>query len=196
MFLEESSIAEQENDEWIRDLATNNHVLETLNFFLTELKASPEYLTLLVRNCRRLKTLKISECLMPDLISLFHSAQTLHEFAGGSFDDQRQAVERTNYENYYFPPSLHGLSLLYMGPHEMQILFPYAARLKKLDLQFTFLSTEDHCQIVQRCPNLEVLEVRWKINASVYLNYCDVAKMSMIFIRFVFMFLFPVETNR
>jgi coronatine-insensitive protein 1 len=41
----------------------------------------------------------------------------------------------------------------------MQILFPYGAALKKLDLQFAFLTTEDHCQLVQRCPNLEVLEV-------------------------------------
>jgi coronatine-insensitive protein 1 len=50
-----------------------------------------------------------------------------------------------------------------MGTNEMQILFPYAAALKKLDLQFTFLSTEEHCQIVQRCPNLETLEVFWNI---------------------------------
>jgi coronatine-insensitive protein 1 len=163
LFLEESSIDEKEDDEWIRDLATNNYVLEKLNFFLTELKASPEYLTLLVRNCQRLKTLKISECLMPDLIGLFRATQTLQEFAGGSFDDHGETVENRNYEDCYFPPSLHSLSLLYMGPNEMQILFPYAARLKKLDLQFTFLSTEDHCQIVQRCPNLEVLEVCWKI---------------------------------
>ncbi|XP_062210698.1 coronatine-insensitive protein homolog 2 isoform X1 [Phragmites australis] len=160
LFLEESTIAEKENDEWIRELAANNSVLETLNFFLTDLSASPEYLTLLVRSCQRLETLKISECLMPDLITLFRTAQTLQDFAGGSFDDEDHAAERRNYESYYFPPSLHRLCLLYMGPNEMQILFPYAAALKKLDLQFTFLSTEDHCQIVQRCPNLETLEVR------------------------------------
>jgi hypothetical protein len=85
----------------------------------------------------------------------------------------RKTVESRKYENYYFPPLLHSLGLLYMGPNEMQILFPYAARLKKLDLQFTFLSTEDHCQIVQHCPNLEVLEVCWKIILCVYLSYCD-----------------------
>lgn len=158
LFLEESTIDEKGNDEWIRELATNNSVLETLNFFLTDLRASPEYLTLLVRNCQRLKTLKISECFMPDLTGLFRTAQTLQEFAGGSFEEPGPVVNRS-YENYYFPPSLHRLGLLYMGPNEMQILFPYSAALKKLDLQFTFLNTEDHCQIVQRCPNLEVLEV-------------------------------------
>jgi len=159
LFLEESTIDEKENDEWISELATSNSVLETLNFFLTDLRASPEYLTLLVRNCQRLKTLKISECFMPDLVSLFRTAQTVQEFAGGSFEEQGQPVASRNYANYYFPPSLHRLSLLYMGTNEMQILFPYAAALKKLDLQFTFLSTEEHCQIVQRCPNLETLEV-------------------------------------
>ncbi|KAL5208970.1 hypothetical protein ABZP36_004593 [Zizania latifolia] len=160
LFLEDSSIAEKENDEWIRELATNNTVLETLNFFLTDLRASPAYLTLLVRNCRRLKVLKISECFMPDLVDLFRTAEILQDFAGGSFDDQGQAAENRNYENYYFPPLLHRLSLLYMGTDEMQILFPYGSALRKLDLQFAFLSTEDHCQLVQRCPNLEILEVR------------------------------------
>jgi len=159
LFLEESAIAEKENDEWIRELATNNSVLETLNFFLTDLRASPEHLTLLVRNCQRLKTLKISECFMPDLTGLFRIAQTLQEFAGGSFEEPDQQVVNRNYENYYFPPSLHRLSLLYMGTNDLQILFPYSAALKKLDLQFAFLNTEDHCQIVQRCPNLETLEV-------------------------------------
>jgi len=159
LFLEESAIAENENDEWIRELATHNSVLETLNFFLTDLRASPEHLNLLVRNCRRLKTLKISECFMPDLTGLFRTAQTLQEFGGGSFEEPDQSVVNRNYENYYFPPSLHRLSLLYMGTNDLQILFPYSAALKKLDLQFAFLNTEDHCQIVQRCPNLETLEV-------------------------------------
>ncbi|KAG8074376.1 hypothetical protein GUJ93_ZPchr0006g44134 [Zizania palustris] len=160
LFLEDSSIADKENDEWLRELATNNSVIETLNFFLTDLRASPAYLTLLGRNCRRLKVLKISECFMPDLVDLFRTAEILQDFAGGSFDDPGQDAESRNYENYYFPPSLHRLSLLYMGTNEMPVLFPYGATLKKLDLQFAFLSTEDHCQLVQRCPNLETLEAR------------------------------------
>lgn len=160
LFLEESIVAEKENDEWLRELATNNTVLETLDFYLTDLRASPAYLALVVRNCRRLKTLKISECFMSELIDLFHTTETLQEFAGGSFDDQGQGGESRNYVNYYFHPSMQRLSLLYMGTNALQILFPYGARLKKLDLQFTFLNTEDHCQIVHRCPDLEVLEVR------------------------------------
>ncbi|XP_047090058.1 coronatine-insensitive protein homolog 2-like [Lolium rigidum] len=161
LLLEESTIAEKENDEWLRELATSNTVLETLNFFLTDIYASPEYLALLVRNCRRLKILKISECSMPQLIDLFRTTETLQEFAGGSFEDYLdQGGQSGNYNNYYFPPSIQRLSFNYMGTNEMQILFPYCAALKKLDLTFTFLTTEDHCQLVQRCPNLEVLEVR------------------------------------
>jgi coronatine-insensitive protein 1 len=160
LLLEESTIAEKENDEWLRELATSNTVLETLNFFLTDIYASPEYLALLVRNCRRLKILKISECSMPQLIDLFRTTETLQEFAGGSFEDYPdQGGQSRNYNNYYFPPSIQRLSFNYMGTNEMQILFPYCAALKKLDLTFTFLTTQDHCQLVQRCPNLEVLEV-------------------------------------
>jgi len=41
----------------------------------------------------------------------------------------------------------------------MHIIFPFAALLKNLDLQYTFLSTEDHCELIQRCPSLEILKV-------------------------------------
>jgi coronatine-insensitive protein 1 len=40
------------------------------------------------------------------------------------------------------------------------IVFPFSAILKKLDLQYTFLTTEDHCQLIAKCPNLLVLAVR------------------------------------
>uniref|UniRef100_A0ACD5TW44 Uncharacterized protein n=1 Tax=Avena sativa TaxID=4498 RepID=A0ACD5TW44_AVESA len=159
-FLEESSIDEKENVEWLRELATNNTVLETLNFCLTDISVSPAYLALVVRNCRRLKTLKISDCFMSELVDLFRTTDTLQAFAGGNFDELVQGGGNRKYENYYFPPSIQCLSFLYMGTNEMQVLFPYGAALKKLDLQFAFLTTEDHCQLVQRCPNLEVLEVR------------------------------------
>jgi hypothetical protein len=46
-----------------------------------------------------------------------------------------------------------------MSKNEMPVIFPYSAMLKKLDLQYTFLTTEDHCQLIAKCPNLLVLEV-------------------------------------
>ncbi|CAD5180221.1 unnamed protein product [Musa acuminata subsp. malaccensis] len=157
LLLEESSITEN-NDKWIHELAVNNSVLETLNFYMTELRVTPQDLELLAKNCRCLVSLKISECDIYDLVGFFHFATALEEFGGGSFNDQLGEVN--TYKKIQFPPRLCCVGLIYMGKNEMSILFPFAAALKKLDLQYTLLSTEDHCQLIQRCPNLEVLEVR------------------------------------
>ncbi|CAL9134898.1 unnamed protein product [Musa textilis] len=157
LFLEESSITENDG-KWVYEIAVNNPVLETLNFYMTELRVTPQDLELLAKNCRSLVSLKISECDISDLVNFFRIATSLEEFGGGSFNDQ--VGEADSYKKIQFPPKLCCIGLIYMGKNEMDILFPFAAALKKLDLQYTFLSTEDHCQLIQRCPNLEVLEVR------------------------------------
>lgn len=156
LFLEESLIAENDN-KWFHELAVNNSVLETLNFYMTELRVTPQDLELLARNCKSLVSLKISECDISDLVGFFREAKSLIEFGGGSFNDQVGDINR--YNEIQFPPKLCCVGLIFMGTNEMHLLFPFAASLKKLDLQYTFLSTEDHCQLIQRCPNLEVLEV-------------------------------------
>ncbi|XP_072968584.1 coronatine-insensitive protein homolog 1b-like [Typha angustifolia] len=156
LFLEESSIAGSDDD-WLREFAVNNSALESLNFYMTDLRISPQDLELLARNCRSLTSLKISECDVSDLVGLFQTASALEEFGGGSFDDQR---EGNKYEKVIFPKKLCSLGLIFMGTNQMSMIFPGCAALKRLDLQYTFLSTEDHCQLIQRCPNLEVLEVR------------------------------------
>jgi hypothetical protein len=51
-----------------------------------------EYHTLLVFHCQMLKTLKVSECFMPNLFCLFRTAQTLQEYAGGFFKEHGQPV--------------------------------------------------------------------------------------------------------
>lgn len=155
-FLEESSILENDA-EWLRELAVNNTVLESLNFYMTELRISFEDLVLLATNCTSLISLKISDCDILDLVQFFAAATALEEFGGGSFNDR--GGEESAYRNIRFPPRLCRLGLSFMGTNEMPIIFPFAANLKKLDLQFTFLSTEDHCQLIQQCPSLEVLEV-------------------------------------
>ena len=160
LFLEESSVTENDG-EWLHELAVNNSVLETLNFYMTELRILPQDLDLLARNCRSLISLKISECDVSDLVSFFRTATALEEFGGGSFNDQAGEINR--YEGVRFPPRLCCLGLIYMGMNEMHIIFPFATSLKKLDLQYTLLSTEDHCQLIQRCPNLEILEVPYSI---------------------------------
>ncbi|THU68000.1 hypothetical protein C4D60_Mb05t30630 [Musa balbisiana] len=157
LFLEESLIVEND-DRWVHELAVNNSVLEALNFYMTELRVTPQDLELLARNCKSLVSLKISECDISDLVGFFRAATSLEEFGGGSFNDQVGEVNK--YDVIKFPPRLCCVGLIFMGTNEMNLLFPFAAELKKLDLQYTFLSTEDHCQLIERCPNLEVLEVR------------------------------------
>nr|AHY19994.1 coronatine-insensitive protein 1 [Gladiolus hybrid cultivar] len=157
LFLEESTITEKEGD-WLRELALNNSVLETLNFYMTELGVSWQDLELIAKNCRSLISLKIAECDISYLVGFFRAATLLEEFGGGSFDDQ--TGEMNKYEKICFPPRLCRLGLSYMGTNEMHVIFPVAGALKKLDLQYTFLTTEDHCELIQRCPNLEILEVR------------------------------------
>ncbi|GMI69727.1 CORONATINE INSENSITIVE 1 [Hibiscus trionum] len=155
LFLEESSIIEKDG-QWLHELAVNNSVLMTLNFYMTDLvKVRFEDLELIARNCRYLVSVKISDCEILDLVGFFHAASVLEEFCGGSFNDQPE-----RYSVVSFPPRLCRLGLTYMGKNEMPIVFPFASLLKKLDLLYALLDTEDHCLLIQRCPNLEVLETR------------------------------------
>uniref|UniRef100_J3M7Q6 Transport inhibitor response 1 domain-containing protein n=2 Tax=Oryza brachyantha TaxID=4533 RepID=J3M7Q6_ORYBR len=156
LFLEECIIADK-GTEWLHDLAINNPVLVTLNFHMTELTVVPDDLELLAKNCKSLISLKISDCDFTDLIGFFRMAKSLQEFAGGAFIEQG---ELTKYGNVKFPSRMCSLGLTYMGTNEVPIIFPFSAILKKLDLQYTFLTTEDHCQLIAKCPNLLVLAVR------------------------------------
>ncbi|KAF5752551.1 RNI-like superfamily protein [Tripterygium wilfordii] len=162
LFLEESSIVEYDG-EWLHELAMNNTVLETLSFYMTDLsKFKFEDLQLIARNCPSLISVKISDCEILDLLGFFHAASGLQEFSGGSFSEQPELLdEQSNkYSVVSFPPRLHSLGLIYMGKIEMTIVFPFASNLKKLDLLCALLDTEGHCLLIQRCPNLEVLETR------------------------------------
>ncbi|KAK8951201.1 Coronatine-insensitive protein 1 [Platanthera zijinensis] len=157
LFLEESSAVEKDSG-WLHQVAVNCSLLEILNFYMTDLKSSWNDLELIAKNCQSIVSLKISECDVSELVSFFRIAKSLEEFGGGSFEGH--AGEDSKYNKISFPPRLCRLGLNFMGTQEMHIVFPVAAALKKLDLQYTFLSTEDHCQLIQRCPNIEVLEVR------------------------------------
>ncbi|KAA3485081.1 coronatine-insensitive protein 1-like [Gossypium australe] len=155
LFLEDSSIIEKDG-RWIHEIAMNNSVLETLNFYMTDLvKVSYEDLQLIARNCRNLVSVKISDCEILDLVGFFHAAAVLEEFYGGSFYDQPDG-----YAAVTFPSRLCRLGLTYMGKNEMPIVFPFAPLFKELDLLYALLDTEDHCWLIQRCPTLEVLKTR------------------------------------
>ncbi|XP_042491288.1 coronatine-insensitive protein 1-like [Macadamia integrifolia] len=155
LFLEESCIEERDG-QWLHELAINNTVLETLNFYITDLsEISIMDLDLIARNCRSLVSIKISDCEILDLVGFLRAATALEEFGGGSFNKQSE-----DYCVISFPPRLCRLGLSYMGRNEMTIIFPFASQLKKLDLLYVMLDTEDHCQLIQRCHNLEILEAR------------------------------------
>ncbi|KAA8539634.1 hypothetical protein F0562_026326 [Nyssa sinensis] len=155
LFLEESTIMEKDG-EWLHELALNNTVLETLSFYMTDLNdVRFQDLELIARNCRSLVSMKISDIEILDLAVFFSAATALEEFGGGFFNDQPE-----RYSAVSFPQRLCQLGLAYMGNNEMPIVFPFASRLKKLDLLYALLDTEDHCLLIQRCPNLEVLETR------------------------------------
>ncbi|KAL6977443.1 Coronatine-insensitive protein 1 [Sarracenia purpurea var. burkii] len=155
LFLEESTILEKDG-EWLHELALNNNVLETLNFYMTDLvNVGFEDLELIARNCRSLVSVKISEVELLNLVGFFRAAASLEEFGGGNFYKQPES-----YSSVLFPPKLCCLGLSYIGPHEMPIVFPFTSRLRRLDLVCSLLDTDDHCLLIQRCPNLEVLETR------------------------------------
>lgn len=157
MFLEESSIIENDGD-WLHELAMNNTALETLNFYMTDLaRVKFGDLELIARNCRSLVSMKISDFEILNLVDFFRAAVMLEEFCGGSFNKEPE-----KYNAVSLPQKLCRLGLTYMEKNEMPIVFPYASLLKKLDLLYAFLDTEDHCTLIQRCPSLEVLEVNSK----------------------------------
>ncbi|KAL0341314.1 UNVERIFIED_CONTAM: Coronatine-insensitive protein 1 [Sesamum radiatum] len=163
--MEESTITENDG-EWLHQLALNNTVLEHLNFYttyLTTVRAGD--IELIASRCPSLASIKISDCDISDLTGFFRAAASLEEFGGGSFSESpgrageivsNEQLER--YASVAFPPRLSRLGLSFLGKAEMPILYPVASKLKKLDLLFALLDTEGHCQLLQRCPNLEFLE--------------------------------------
>lgn len=164
--------------EWLHELAMNNTVLETLNFYMTELATVQfEDLELIARNCRSLISMKISDFEILDLVGFFRAATALEEFAGGSFSEQSD-----KYSAVSFPPKLCRLGLNYMGKNEMPIVFPFASLLKKLDLLYCLLDTEDHCLLIQKCPNLEFLEVESQYHFLLFYY---------VVVFFFFFFFFP-----
>ncbi|TKY47516.1 Coronatine-insensitive protein 1 [Spatholobus suberectus] len=153
LFLEESSIVEKDG-EWLHELALNNTVLETLNFYLTDIAdVKIQDLELLAKNCPNLVSVKLTDCEILDLVNFFKHASALEEFCGGTYNEEPE-----RYSAISLPAKLCRLGLTYIGKNELPIVFMFAAVLKKLDLLYAMLDTEDHCMLIQRCPNLEVLE--------------------------------------
>ncbi|KAK4480287.1 hypothetical protein RD792_013355 [Penstemon davidsonii] len=178
LFMEESTIIENDG-EWLHELALNNTVLENLNFYMADLlHIRPGDLELIAKKCPSLTSVKISECDILKLIGLFRAASSLEEFGGGSFNEPPQQLDEYACENHdalKFPPRLCSLGLSYLGKAELPVVYPVASRLKKLDLLYAMVDTEGHCLLLQRCPNLEILETRNVIGnggLAVLAQYC------------------------
>ncbi|XP_004503230.1 coronatine-insensitive protein 1 [Cicer arietinum] len=155
LLLEESTIVENDGN-WLHELALNNTVLEFLNFYLTDIvDVKVQDLELLAKNCPNLVSVKITDCEILDLVNFFRNATALEEFCGGTYNEEPE-----RYSSVSLPAKLCRLGLTYIGKNELPIVFMYAAALKKLDLLYAMLDTEDHCMLFQKCPNLEVLETR------------------------------------
>lgn len=152
LFLEDSSITET-SGEWFHQLALNNMVLETLNFYMTFLEQiGVEDLELLARNCP-LVSVKIGDTDLVHLVNFFRSATALQEFCGGSVSEGFD-----QYANIVFSAQLTSVGLMYLGVDQVPILFPVGRMLRKLDLVYASLNCDGHCDLIRRCPNLEVLE--------------------------------------
>ncbi|KAG7574280.1 hypothetical protein ISN44_As09g024790 [Arabidopsis suecica] len=177
LLMEESSFIEKDG-KWLHELAQHNTSLEVLNFYMTEFaKISPKDLETIARNCRSLVSVKVGDFEILELVGFFKAAAYLEEFCGGSLNEDIGMPEK--YMNLVFPRKLCRLGLSYMGPNEMPILFPFAAQIRKLDLLYALLETEDHCTLIQKCPNLEVLETRNVIGdrgLEVLAQYCKQLK--------------------
>ncbi|KAF8086131.1 hypothetical protein N665_0634s0017 [Sinapis alba] len=160
LLMEDSSFLEKDG-KWLHELALHNTSLEVLNFYMTELtKLSRKDLETIAKNCHRtLVSVKVGDFEMLELAGFFNAAVNLEEFCGGTLDED-DPEETDKYMKLTFPPKLSRLGLTYLGANEMPIIFPFAARIRKLDLLYAFLGTDDHCKLIQKCPNLEVLETR------------------------------------
>ncbi|GAA0171102.1 ubiquitin-protein ligase [Lithospermum erythrorhizon] len=164
----EESIIKENDGEWLHELALSNTVLENLNFYMTDLmQVKFQDLELLARNCASLVSVKISDSDILDLKGFFLAAVALEEFAGGSFSEAPEQdgedvvnLQLERYSVVSLPPKLCRLGFTYVGKVEMPILFPIASRLTKLDLLYALLDTEGHCLLLERCPNLQILETR------------------------------------
>lgn len=155
LFMEGSSIVENnDGGEWLNDLVVNNTVLETLNFASTDFEEIKiEKLELIAQHCPNLSSVKITEIEVWELKNFFRHASSLQEFAGGIYD----RVDPTDYADVSLPQQLSRLGLGFIRSDQLpNIVLP--STLKMLELYDVELNTGDHCTLIQRCPNLEILE--------------------------------------
>lgn len=156
----DDSIIDDRGGEWLHELALHNTSLEVLNFSGTDLQsASIMDLQTVAKNCKSLKSLKLHEVNIVCLTELLKTTD-LQELGGILVD--HDGMENSGVRLPRSITSLVGLCHLGFDDGDATVnslVRPIAAGLKKIDLQFAFLSVEGHCDLLRCCPNLEDLEV-------------------------------------
>ncbi|KAL9226652.1 hypothetical protein vseg_002439 [Gypsophila vaccaria] len=151
LFLEDSTVSET-NGEWLHQLALNNTVLESLNFYMTFLEQiSVADLELLAKKCP-LVSVKIGDTDLVHLGNFYRTTSSLQEFCGGSFSEDQ------DYTQIAFPARLTSVGLMYFQKIHLPLVFPITQSLRNLDLVYASLCCDGHCDLIRRCHNLEVLE--------------------------------------
>ncbi|CAM6110085.1 unnamed protein product [Calypogeia fissa] len=162
LYLEESSIQEGERSrEWLHELAVNNPNIEELNFqYTTGLDdIDVDDLDLIAANCRSLRSLKVAEVDVLDMERVANKCTALVELGTG--DCSRVGDPEVPVPIVNFPRTIMALSgFLALNDLGVPAIVGMLANLKKLDLQFSLLSQDGYCQILQHCTSLEVLMAR------------------------------------
>ncbi|CAM8961183.1 unnamed protein product [Rhodiola kirilowii] len=153
--LEESRILDN-GGQWLHEIAVSNTVLETLNFYMTDL-ATVDFrdLELISRNCLSLKSVKINNNWeIIDLLGFFRLAASLEEFCGGSHTRLTDDIIDVT-----LPATIQRLGLTNIRSNGLQVLFPLGGLgLTKLDLGYTWV--KNHYHLIRKFPNLEVIKAQ------------------------------------
>jgi len=109
-----------------------------------------------------------------DLANFFRSTSSLEEFFGDRYEkdleDYAAAIS--------LPPNLRRLGLGFQENKQLEFVYPYADQLKELDLCYVGLDTQDHCKLIRKCHNLEIIVVRFY--NSIKLNLLTLHILAMI----------------
>ncbi|PWA71277.1 hypothetical protein CTI12_AA275040 [Artemisia annua] len=145
------------DQKWVHELALNNTGIESFSTkssdCLYDDKDCTRSLALLAKNCNQsLISLKIGPLNLNYFGNVFSHASRLEDFVGARFD------ENGEYGGFEFPPNVRCLGINKLHVTLFPYVLPLANQLTELDLVFIDLDPDDQCFLLERCPNLEVLD--------------------------------------
>ncbi|GKD18123.1 coronatine-insensitive protein 1-like protein [Tanacetum coccineum] len=148
-----SSIIEIDG-EWLHELALRNKCIESFNHYLTPFyKYDYADLALLAKNCREsLVSLKIKGCPRKYVAEVFSYAVNLEEFGGDPYIDEGEEDIGVK-----FPPKMRRVTWRKGNILDITIIRNFGHQLTKLDLRYSRFGSDEHCYLIQKCPNLEEL---------------------------------------